>query len=139
MKGRRRVLLVTDWFQKYAAEQAEGLVEAGAEVLWLSTRREAEFGEREEERRAALDHARAAGVEVIDIVAAQKRTTVAEIRRLRRAVRQWRPDVAHVHWNTDLRLLWLARGVPVAYLVHDPVHHPGQTGLRSIRPYVDKA
>jgi len=123
-----RVLLVFDWFMKYAAEQAVGLHAAGADVQVICRDHLEEFGGSvaEWERcvaRIASDTGRAPMV-------IQGRTTsinaVAHAAVTFRNARRWNPDVVHAHPNVDPWLLSQAQLAPLVMTIHDPVPHPGQ-------------
>src|SRR4051794_35865329 len=99
---RLRVVLVADWFLRYAAEQAAGLVDAGADVCLVCRDHAFEFGESAADRGRVLDEARARGVTILSqsgrVSAIGGWRSAMGIARL---VRAWRPDVAHAHINQD--------------------------------------
>lgn len=128
-----RVLVVCDWFLKYAVEQTIGLREAGADVALLCRDHPGEFGGDVGERQEFVDRAAGHGVEVIEL---RGRTSslrhLPEVARVWRTVWSWRPDVVHVHDHADPRCLAVGLGSPVVMTVHDPVPHPGQPALGGI-------
>jgi glycosyltransferase involved in cell wall biosynthesis len=125
-----RVVVVCDFFLKYAERQALALRALGVEVALLCRDHAMEFGGDSSERSAALDRIAAAGVEIIEIPG-----RVSDIRRLpdigraRQQVRRWRADVAHAHDPYDPRLLYAIDGLPLVTTVHDVVRHPGAPRL----------
>jgi glycosyltransferase involved in cell wall biosynthesis len=128
-----RVLVVCDWFLKYAVEQTIGLRQAGADAALLCRDHAGEFGGDAGERKEFVDRAARHGVEVIEL---RGRTSsirhLPDVARVGRAVRSWRPDVVHVHDQADPRCLLIGLRSPVVLTVHDPVRHPGQPGLEGI-------
>jgi glycosyltransferase involved in cell wall biosynthesis len=128
-----RVLVVCDWFLKYAVEQTIGLRQADAEVALLCRDHAGEFGGDAEERQETVDRAAYHGVQVIEL---RGRTSsvrhLPEAARVWRTVRSWRPDVVHVHDQADPRCLLVGLRVPVVMTVHDPVAHPGQPVLDGV-------
>lgn len=120
-----RVLVACDWFLKYAASQAQALARVGVDVRLLCRSHALEFGGSADERAAVLG--RLDGVPVVFLGGRVSSLRAApEARRLRRAVRAWRPDIVHVHDNADPRLLAIVGGLPRVTTIHDPVPHPGQ-------------
>lgn len=122
-----RVVVACDWFLKYASAQSASLARAGASVLLLCRTHAHEFGGDQREREAALDHARAAGVRVV-----QAPGRLSDPRALRAwtgiavRVRRFGADVAHVHDGADPRALPVLAGLPTVLTLHDPAPHPGQ-------------
>jgi glycosyltransferase involved in cell wall biosynthesis len=125
-----RVLLACDWFVKYTAGLASGLQDDACEVAMLTRDHDMEFGDEAGAMRAFAAAAIGAhaphwelGGRVRDL------GRLPELRRLRGAVRRWRPDVVHVQDSlaNDRRLGWVAglRRGGYALTVHDPVPHPG--------------
>jgi glycosyltransferase involved in cell wall biosynthesis len=127
-----RVLLVCDWFLKYTAGLAGGLVDAGVDVVLLCRDHAREFGDQPDERRGLVEALAARGV---DIVVVPGRTSspggLAALPSLRRYLRRRRPALVHAQFNYEPRLLALSLGLPSVVTVHDPVPHPGQPQLRS--------
>jgi starch synthase len=131
-----RVLVVCDWFLKYAMSQSEALRRAGIDVFLLCRDHAFEFGgsngERQEVFRSMADGV-ALGVLPGRI---SSPSAVKDAGKLRRLIRSWRPDVVHAHDNTDPRLLAIVSGLTRATTVHDPVPHPGQPPLPKVEELV---
>jgi glycosyltransferase involved in cell wall biosynthesis len=122
-----RIVLVCDWFLRYATYQAAGLAHAGADVLLLCRDHAFEFSGDEEERRRLIGQARDAGVTVVAMTGRQWDVRAAgELIGIRRQLRRFAPDVLHAHSGADPRALALLPRVPLVLTVHDPVFHPGQ-------------
>jgi glycosyltransferase involved in cell wall biosynthesis len=123
-----RVLVVCDWFLKYAARQTEALARAGVEVRLACRGHSREFGDSGAERARLLAELNAVPVHVVP-----GRVTspfaVHGVLAIRRAVSAWAPDLVHAHDNADPRLLAIVAGTPRVTTVHDPVPHPGQPVL----------
>jgi glycosyltransferase involved in cell wall biosynthesis len=133
-QGPVRVVLVLDWFLKYAAEQAVGLKAAGAEVLVVCRDHAQEFDGSRAEWQVVVDHIRAAGIDVV-VVRGRTASVVAarDAFKARCKVRRFRPDIIHAHENHDPWLLLVAAGRPLILTVHDPVPHDGQPELSRVR------
>ena len=137
-----RVLLACEWFVKYTAGLARGLLDNGCEVTLVTRDHDFEFGGREGAMRAYVDElleGRATHLELGGRVRDPSR--LLELASLRRRLRRWDPDVTHVQDSLakDLRLM-LATSVPgrrYAVTVHDPAPHLGEdehaTSLRLAR------
>jgi len=130
-----RVVLACDWFVKYTAALARGLVECGSDVTLLTRDRTGEL----------RSEASANGNGVLgDYVArvlgdtarhrelpgrVRDRSAVPAVARVRREIRALRPQVVHVQESVldDPRLLLAAGILPGRYAVtfHDPTPHPG--------------
>lgn len=122
-----RVALTCDWFLKYAAAQSVGLARAGADVLLLCRTHANEFGGDQRERAAAVEDARRAGVQVIELPGRLSDPRVAPaLLKLRGQLARFAPEVVHAHDRADPRALLLLPRRPIALTVHDPVSHPGQ-------------
>jgi glycosyltransferase involved in cell wall biosynthesis len=122
-----RIALVCDWFLKWAAPQAGGLVGAGAEVLLLCRTHAHEFGGDADERASVLEAAQAAGVRVIEVPGRLSDPRVAlALGRVHRQIRSFSPQLVHAHDGADPRLLPMLARVPTVLSLHDPVPHPGQ-------------
>ena len=135
------VVIVVDWFLRYASEQAVGLRRAGADVTLVCRDHALEFRGDNSERAAVLDAACEAGVRVLILGGRVSRArgwlSAAGLRR----VLSTRPiDVVHAHLNQDHRLLLLAWALrrPVVLTVHDPEPHPGQPELRRLSSLVHR-
>lgn len=123
-----RVLLVLNWFLKYATEQAAGLAEAGAEVQVVCRDHLAEFAGSEQEWLACID--RLTAVTGNPPLVVRGRGTGGEAMKgalsVGRRSRSLRPDVVHVHPNVSPVLFAIAPPAPVVLTIHDVVPHPGQ-------------
>jgi starch synthase len=131
-----RVLVVCDWFLKYAASQSAALRRAGMDVFLLCRDHASEFGGSSEERQDVLRSVTdgvAVGVLPGRITSP---SAVRDVGRLRGLIRSWRPDVVHAHDNTDPRLLAIVSGLTRVTTVHDPVPHPGQRPLPKVEELV---
>ena len=125
-----RVLLVCEWFVKYTAGLARGLVENGCEVALLTRDHDFEFGGEPGAMRkfvAATLGTESPHLELGGRVRDPRE--LAAMLRLRRTTSAWRPDVVHVQDSLthDMRLA-VAAGWPwgrYALTVHDPTPHPG--------------
>ena len=131
-----RVLVVCDWFLKYAASQSAALRRAGMEVFLLCRDHASEFGGSSEERQYVLRNV-ADGV-ALGVLPGRvsSPSAVRDVGRLRGLIRSWRPDVVHAHDNTDPRLLAIVGGLTRVTTVHDPVPHPGQPPLPRVEELV---
>jgi glycosyltransferase involved in cell wall biosynthesis len=126
-----RVVLACDWFLKYAVAQAAGLAGRGVQVLLLVRDHAFEFGGDDAERERALERARGAGVEVVQLPGRLwDPQALPALWRIRRRVDAFAPDIVHVHDRVDPRVLALVPRVPAVLTVHDPVDHPGQPTSR---------
>lgn len=135
-----RVLLVCDWFLKYTAGLARGLVDADAVVALLCRDHAREFDDRVAERQALLDDLAERGVELIVLPGRVSSSAgLVALPRLRRQIAQWAPDVAHAQSNYEPRLLALSRPYPSVLTVHDPVPHPGQPELGVVQRRIETA
>jgi glycosyltransferase involved in cell wall biosynthesis len=134
--GGPRVLLVCDWFLKYATEQAIGLTEAGAHVFLLTRDHFQEFSGNRSEWEAVIQRARANGVRV-EVIQGRVRSASATLDCLRaaRAVRRFGPTVVHSHPHHDpwLTLSTRTSKAPRILTVHDPTPHPGQPRLAAVK------
>jgi glycosyltransferase involved in cell wall biosynthesis len=125
-----RVLLGFDFHAKYAAGLAMGLRQAGWEPLLLRRDHDLEFGGVSGEQDAYIRQRLGSSVRSA-VVPGRVRSVAAvpELRRLRRLVRDYRPEVVHLQESVtnDPRLPLLARARPGRYAVtrHDPTLHPG--------------
>lgn len=122
--GRRRVLLLCDWFLKYVGPYAQALARRDVDVAVLCRDHAYEFGGDRAERTRVLDAMRGAGVEVIEI--AGRGTSVVRAGAPLTAARRWRAHVAHAQSEIhDPRLLAAVGRTPLALMVHDPRLHLG--------------
>lgn len=116
-----RVLLVCDWFLKYAGRQAIGLANAGLDVGLMCRSHAFEFGNSDDERSSLLEEARSGGVRIFQVDGrVSSARALPSIARTWRAVGSWRPDIVHAHENSDPRLFALTRRYPSVVTVHDP-------------------
>ncbi len=124
------MLLVCEWFVKYTAGLASGLVENGCEVALLTRDHGLEFGGDPEAMRAYVRETVGPQVPHWELGGRVRDVRrLPELRRLRRATAAWEPDVVHVQDSLthDVRLA-VAGGWPwrrYALTVHDPEPHPG--------------
>ena len=127
-----RVALACDWFLKYAAAQAAALAGTGAQVVLMCREHPFEFGDDEQERSAAIDSARSAGVTVLELPGRLwDPAAVPELIAIRRQVSRFSPDIVHVHDRVDPRALALLPfRAPTVLTIHDPAPHPGQPVAR---------
>jgi glycosyltransferase involved in cell wall biosynthesis len=125
-----RVVLVCDFFLKYAEQQALALRTLDVDVALVCRDHAMEFGGDACERSATLERMAAGGVEIIEIPG-----RVSDVRRLadagraRRQVRRWGANLAHAHDPYDPRLLYAIDGIPLVTTIHDVVRHPGAPSL----------
>jgi glycosyltransferase involved in cell wall biosynthesis len=125
-----RVLLVAEWFVKYTAGLARGLADLGCEVVLLSRDHDLEFGGEQGRMRAFVRETLGDGPRHLELGGrVRDAKSLGEMMRLRRACREWGPDVVHIQDSLphDLRLA-VAAGFPrrgYALTVHDPTPHPG--------------
>jgi glycosyltransferase involved in cell wall biosynthesis len=123
-----RVLLVVDWFLKYAVEQAGGLCAAGADVRVLCRDHSTEFGGNADEwglyaERIVQDTGHA------PLVIRGRTMSLGAARdagRALRSARAWSPDVVHAHPSVDPWLYVATPPRPLVMTIHDPSPHPGQ-------------
>src|SRR5437764_14608057 len=121
-----RVVLTCDWFLKYASAQGAALARAGVDVLLLCRAHAHEFGEDTAEREVALERARRAGVEVVEIPRRlSDARALPDLLKIRRKLRRFAPDLVHAHDGADPRGLLLARHLPTVATLPDPLPHPG--------------
>src|SRR5919204_4357796 len=125
-----RILIVCDFLFKYGAQQARALAQLDHDVAMLCRSHALEFGGAEAERDEWVTGLRREGIRVL-VVPGRVRSIAAAPRLLeiRRALREWGPQVVHVHENHDPRLLVLTTGYRTVLTVHDPLGHPGAPEL----------
>jgi glycosyltransferase involved in cell wall biosynthesis len=125
-----RVWLACDWFVKYVVGLAEGLSEAGCEVVLVTRDHDTEFGGEPGAMRSFVASKLGDRVEHLELGGRVRDPRhIDELAGIHRARRAWAPDVVHVQDSlaNDLRLA-LASGLTAgryALTVHDPVLHPG--------------
>jgi glycosyltransferase involved in cell wall biosynthesis len=136
-----RVLLVVNWFLKYAAEQAAGLAEGGAEVQVLCRDNLEEFSGNETEWHSCLQRVTSATGRAPWII----RGSGTGPRALRgaagmeRHARAWNPNIVHAHPNASPALFAASPRTTLALTVHDVVAHPGQTPINLTRKVMERA
>jgi glycosyltransferase involved in cell wall biosynthesis len=128
--GRLRVLQACDWFVRYSVGLAGGLEAAGARTLLLTRSRDREFGSVPGALNAYVGDALGPAVPHLRIGGrVRDPRTLAELVRVRRAVRTFSPQVVHLQDSlvNDPRLFVAAGARPGAYAltVHDLERHPG--------------
>jgi glycosyltransferase involved in cell wall biosynthesis len=125
-----RILVVCDFLFKYGAQQARALAQLDHDVWMLCRSHALEFGGEAAEREECVAGLEREGIRML-VVPGRIRSIAAVPRMLeiRRVIRNWCPDVVHVHENHDPRLLALAAGYPTVLSVHDPLGHPGAPEL----------
>ncbi len=121
-----RVLLVVNWFLKYATEQAVGLAEVGADVRVVCRDHLAEFAGDEQEwqecvRRLTAGTGRAPWI-IKGPEGPRALVNGAAIAR----TRHWRPDIVHAHPNVSPSLFAALPRAPLVLTIHDVIPHPGQ-------------
>jgi glycosyltransferase involved in cell wall biosynthesis len=125
-----RILIVCDFLLKYGSQQALSLARAGHEVGLLCRTHALEFGGSAAERDELFDRLRRERVSIFPVPGrVRSMSAVPLMLRIRRDLRQWRPDIVHVHENHDPRLLALTAGYRTVLTVHDPLGHPGAPAL----------
>ena len=125
-----RVLIVCDFLLKYGSEQARALARAGHDVTILCRSHALEFGGAAAERDQCVESLEREGIQMLAVPGRVRSiSAVPKLLQIRRALRQWDPDVVHVHENHDPRLLALTTGYPTVLTVHDPLGHPGAPEL----------
>lgn len=124
-----RVLLVVNWFLKYATEQAAGLAEAGVEVQVLCRDNLEEFAGSEQEWHQCLQRLTTATGRA-PLILGGSGTSGRALRgavSVARHARRWNPDLVHAHPNVSPALFAAVPRVPLVLTVHDVIPHPGQT------------
>jgi|SRR5579863_2307338 len=136
-----RVLLVVNWFLKYAAEQAAGLTEVGADVHVVCRDNLEEFDGHEGEWREYVQRLTLGTGHDPWII----RGSGTGTRALRgaagvsREARRWIPDVVHAHPNVSPALFAVAPRAPLVLTVHDVIPHPGQPPVNLPRRMMERA
>jgi glycosyltransferase involved in cell wall biosynthesis len=141
--GRRamKVLLIVNWFMKYASEQAAGLAEAGAEVQVVCRDHLAEFAGSEEEwqecvRRIEVGTGRAPWIIRGSETSAR---TLVDGPAIATRIRRWSPDIVHAHPNVSPTLFALVPNAPLVVTIHDVTWHPGQTRKPRVKKLIERA
>jgi glycosyltransferase involved in cell wall biosynthesis len=132
-----RVLVMCDWFLKYASGQLGGLRDCGATTALLCRTHAFEFGGDPDERASLVERVRRGGTDVFELAGRMSSLAGArDLARLREAVARWKPDVVHVHDNHDPRLLAASGGHRTVLTIHDPTPHVGAEDLHGLRRLV---
>jgi alpha-maltose-1-phosphate synthase len=134
----RRVLLGFDFHAKYSTNLAVGLREAGWEPVLLRRDHDLEFGGVPGTLDAYMRR-RLGPCPRREVLPGRVRSIAAvpELRRVRRRLREYAPDVVHLQDGiNDPRLPLVAAASPGRYAltVHDPRVHPGDERLASWTP-----
>ena len=125
-----RILIVCDFLFKYGAQQARALAQSDHDVAMLCRSHALEFGGADAERDQCVESLEREGIQMLAVPGRVRSiSAVPKLLQIRRALRQWDPDVVHVHENHDPRLLALTTGYPTVLTVHDPLGHPGAPEL----------
>lgn len=114
-------------FLRYGSSQAVGLRTTGLNVTLYYVDRRPEFAVSHEDRALFLDHAQAAGVEVVRIPRRRLRSLLQDTIWLHRDLRRRRIATVVVHSHIDPRCATLGVALPVALILHDPQTHSGDT------------
>jgi glycosyltransferase involved in cell wall biosynthesis len=134
MSGRldssRRVLFGFDFYAKYATDLARGMLDAGWEPLLLRRDHDLEFGGVAGAQEVYMRRRLGSSVQIVTVPGrVRSLTALPGVRRARRLVRDYRPDVVHLQdeVTNDPRIPLLAGARPGRYALtsHDPIVHPG--------------
>lgn len=120
------IAIFCDWFLRYGSAQAIGLKSAGAQVTLYYADRLGEFGGRPEDRELFLDHARTAGVDIVQVPVRSIRSLGAHVRSLARDVHERGITAAIAQQHYDPRFGLVSLRLPTALLLHDPRPHSGE-------------
>ena len=134
------ILLVVDWFLKYATEQALAAVRAGSQVSFVMRDHAHEFGGDQAERQRLVGQLTDAGVRVL--ILPGRVTSPASwwaTHQLASELATSHINVCLTHFNQDPRLLYLVRKLPVVLTIHDPVPHPGQPPVAAYKRQIQAA
>ncbi len=145
-----RVLLACEWFVKYTAGLARGLIDVGCDVTLLTRDHDIEFGGEPGAMRAFVSRTLDGAGRHLELAGrVRDPEALPEMVRLRRRLDAWRPDFVHIQDSLthDMRLA-VAAGFPrrhYAVTVHDPAPHPGdpqppwriRTVRRELRRHAD--
>lgn len=144
------MLLACEWFVKYTAGLARGLIDAGCDVTLLTRDHDIEFGDEPGAMRAFVARTMAGSGQHLELGGRVRDPgALPEMLRLRRRLAAWRPDFVHIQDSLthDMRLA-VAAGFPRRHYgvtVHDPAPHPGdpqppwriRTVRRELRRHAD--
>jgi glycosyltransferase involved in cell wall biosynthesis len=133
-----RVVVVCDFFLKYAEHQTRALRALGADVALVCRDHAHEFSGDETERHDLLERVAGDGVEILEVRGRVRDVScLPGVMRTWRSLRAWRPDIVHMHDLYDPRLLAVTSGRPLVVTVHDvdrhlgaPVLSPSETAVR---------
>ena len=133
MNGRPlRVVLACDFFVRYSAHLAAGMVEQGVDVMLLTRDHDLEFGGVPGSAEAFVRDAVGPGVEHLRLPGRVRSPQgLREMLRVRRSIREFDPDVVHVQSSilNDPRLAYAVglRRREFALTTHNPSPHPGES------------
>lgn len=112
-------------FLQYGCAQAIGLQTTGLNVTLYYVFRDTEFSASKEDRVLFLEHARMAGVELVEVPRRRMRSLLKQILWLHRDLRRRKIATAVVQSHVDPRYATLGLALPVALILHDPQTHSG--------------
>jgi glycosyltransferase involved in cell wall biosynthesis len=118
------IAVVCVGFLRYGSFQAAGLSETGLNVTLYYVDRSA-VAENDQDRALILDHARAAGVELVAVPRRRNLTLLKDVLWLHRDLRRRRIASAVVQSHRDPRCSILGLLLPIALILHDPEPHSG--------------
>ena len=119
--------VLCDAFLRYGSAQAVGLRKTGLNVTLYYVDRRADFAASAEDRVLFLDHAKAAGVELVRIPRRRIRALLKDTLWLHRDLRRRKIATAVVQSHIDPRYVTLGLALPIALMLHDPQTHSGDT------------
>jgi glycosyltransferase involved in cell wall biosynthesis len=125
-----KIAVFCDAFLRYGASQAVGLRKTGLDVTLYYVDRRDEFAVSDNDRALILEHAQAAGVEIVRVPSRRIRSLPKDARWLIRDVRRRRIALAVVQAHGDPRYGALGVVLPVALILHDPLAHSGDAVSR---------
>src|SRR5664280_3038311 len=101
-----KILVVSDWFCKYAADLSCALSQQGHEVMLLRKDHNLEFGGLAVDENEVLERLGVNGVRVWGVKGRTRAILSSSgLRQLRAAVLDWAPDVVHAQENYEPRLM----------------------------------
>jgi glycosyltransferase involved in cell wall biosynthesis len=125
-----KVLLACEWFVKYTAGLARGLIDVGCDVTLLTRDHDLEFGDEPGAMHAFVESTLDGAGRHLELGGrVRDPSALRDVLALRRRIDAWSPDVVHIQDSLthDMRLA-VAAGFPrrrYAVTVHDPAPHPG--------------